>query len=506
MALLIEDLELHHRHLEIDFHSEKLKLHRPFSLCVGSGRAALGLRKDYQSQLAIAHKECGFKYLRFHGLLCDDMQLLRGVSGDTLDLNFEKVDQLISAILNTGMKPFIELGFMPEALKSGDQTIFWWKGNVTPPRSYSLWHELVFQLTQHFIQRFGQKEVRSWYFEVWNEPDLPNFFTGTMQDYFELYRSAVQAIKLADSELRVGGPATSEHRWISELLEFCRQTGTPIDFISTHGYCVEGMLDEVGNRFLTLVEGESQFVDGVTKTHQTAKSHWNKPLEIHYTEWSVSYSSRDPVHDHIFSGPYLADRIFDCRNLCSSLSYWTFSDIFEELGPPDQAFHGGFGLLSIDSIRKPAFFLFKYLNNLKEFELPESSKGSWLSADQNGNMTFVLWKPYEYLGQHANQILFRKLNEPKVEEQIKVAIKNLPYKDYNLQIHRVGYRVNDAYSQYIEWQMPARLTADQLTKLQGNTRDEVQESACLSKNTRGLIEFDTFIREGDVMLVGISRE
>ena len=196
---------------------------KAFRLCVGAGRANEGLRADWQEQLATVQRECGFRYVRFHGLLHDDM----GVYQETRDgkpvYNWQYVDALYDAILRAGVKPFVELGFMPGALASGTKTIFWWKGNVTPPKSYEKWEALIEALTRHFEERYGRDEVATWYFEVWNEPNLDYFWTGTQADYFELYARSVRAIKRVSPDYRVGGPATAGAAWAPEFLRYCAE-------------------------------------------------------------------------------------------------------------------------------------------------------------------------------------------------------------------------------------------------------------------------------------------
>ncbi|HMN59077.1 MAG TPA: hypothetical protein PJ988_01860, partial [Anaerolinea sp.] len=211
--------------------------------CVGSCHAVMGLRADWRAQLEKSHRELGFQYVRFHGLLDDVMSVCVRESDPfhpdaetRLRYNFFNIDSIFDFLLSIGMKPFIELGFMPTALASGDTTCFYYKANVTPPADYSAWEALIRALTQHLVDRYGLEEVRSWFFEVWNEPNLFFFWAGSQADYFRLYEHAARAIKNVDAGLRVGGPATSVNAWIPEMLAFCRSSGVPIDFVSTHHY------------------------------------------------------------------------------------------------------------------------------------------------------------------------------------------------------------------------------------------------------------------------------
>src|SRR5271170_2543755 len=197
---------------------------------VGSGHATLALRADWQAQMRRAHDELGFRYVRFHGLLSDDVGTLIA-EGDTLFYSFFNADQIFDFLLSIGMRPFVELSFMPSALASGDQTVFHYRANVSPPRDYAEWSVLIRTLAQHWVDRYGLGEERQWFFEVWNEPNLMAFGSGKQSEYFELYRYTVRAIKDVDGELKVGGPATAANAWVDDFIAFCKTSGLPADFI-----------------------------------------------------------------------------------------------------------------------------------------------------------------------------------------------------------------------------------------------------------------------------------
>ena len=168
---------------------------RYWEMCVGSCHAATALREDYRIQLARCARELGFRYVRFHGIFDDDMSVMKKPPfREGYKLSFSNIDSIFDFLLQIGMKPFIELSFMPDCLKSGEQTIFHYKGNTTPPRDKDAWVWLIKSFLTHLIGRYGRDEVRRWYFEVWNEPNLGGetgiknggFWSGTMEDYYEL--------------------------------------------------------------------------------------------------------------------------------------------------------------------------------------------------------------------------------------------------------------------------------------------------------------------------------
>jgi len=299
------------RQISADINNVKGKLNTQFRECIGAGRANEGLRADWQSQLSYVKKECDFKYIRMHGLLTDDMGVYREDKNGNPEYNWQYVDLLYDFILSIGMKPFVELGFMPNALASGTQTIFWWKGNVTPPKDYKKWGDLIQALTQHFTDRYGEKEVGSWYFEVWNEPNLnPWFFTGTQEDYFKLYDVSAKAIKSVSVNYKVGGPATAGSGWIPEFINFCKSNNSPVDFVSTHCYGVkQGFLDENGQSGTILDQDPKSVWSEIKRSRKQINDSPIPGLQLHYTEWSSSYTPADPIHDSYHEAAYILDKI-----------------------------------------------------------------------------------------------------------------------------------------------------------------------------------------------------
>lgn len=337
------------------------KINKYWIKCVGSCHAATALREDWRKQLKKCREELGFEYVRFHGLLNDDMSVCLRNEDGSLEYSFFNIDSIFDFLLEIGMKPFIELSFMPSALASGTETVFHYKGNITPPKSYDQWADLIGALADHLVRRYGVEEVRKWFFEVWNEPNLRMFWTGTKEEYFKLYQSAALAIKKVDSGLKVGGPATAIDAWIPEFKEFCTKNGVPLDFISTHHYPTDlafGLGANMEERMARARRGE--LADRAKKAIDEAY-----PLTVYYTEWNNSPSPRDPYHDTPYNAAFIVKTIIDNMDLpLGCYSFWTFSDIFEECGLSSVPFHGGFGLLNIHGIPKPSYRAFQLLSKL----------------------------------------------------------------------------------------------------------------------------------------------
>ena len=493
------------RVISLDAQKIKSPLNRSFNLCVGAGRANEGLRADWQQQLARTQRECGFRYLRFHGLLHDDMGVYAEDRAGNAVYNWQYIDALYDYLLSIRVKPFVELSFMPNALKSADKTVFWWKANVSPPKDYAKWEAFITALVKHWEQRYGRKELESWYFEVWNEPNYPAFFSGTQADYFKLYATTAQAVKSVSATYRVGGPASSGTSWIVETLSYCAQNQVPIDFISTHDYGVsEGGLDEFGQGQQKLGDPNS-IARNVAKVRAQIKASAFPNLELHFTEWSTSYSSRDPVHDAYQSAAYILNTLKRTEQTANSMSYWTFSDIFEEAGPPPTPFHGGFGLLNLQGIRKPAYFAYKYLHELGSTELQNADASSWATTNAGGTTQVLLWNftaPAQ--GNESDQVYFRNEHPAAPAEKVRLTLQSLPPGTYRLDTYRVGYRQNDAYSAYLQLGRPAALTPAQAAELKQLTQDKPVSSQTLKVGLTGLTQ-TLDLRENDVVLVKLQR-
>lgn len=344
--------------------------HNQVDYCIGTGRMGLALHKEYLDQLALVQKAIGFQHIRGHGLFCDDMAIYQQREDGTAEYNFTYLDRVMDSYRELGLKPFLELGFMPEKLARGTQTIFYWKGNTTPPASYEAWTELVKTTLLHLCARYGREEVVTWPIEVWNEPNLDGFWENAdMQEYFKLFQRTFAAIKEVDGRFRVGGPAVcggTDEKWIKAFLDFCRSAGLTPDFITRHHYTT-GVPEHVGHYgYPELMDAE----EGLANLHTTREIIDSFPeykgKEIHITEFNTSYIPNAPLHDTTRNAAYIAHQLSRLGEDNESYSYWTFGDVFEEQGVPFTPFHGGFGLVANGCIPKPTFWSFVFFKKLKE--------------------------------------------------------------------------------------------------------------------------------------------
>jgi xylan 1,4-beta-xylosidase len=355
---------------------------------VGSGHAPLALRADWQKQILQCHQELGFNHARFHAILSDQMGTLLCEEDQPL-YSFFNADQIIDFLLSIGMRPFVELSFMPEMLASGSTTVFSYRGNVTPPKDYGQWSTLIKTLVEHWVARYGAAEVRHWFFEVWNEPNLPAFWTGGQDAYFRLYKVTAAAIKSVDDSLKVGGPATANNGWIPEFIAYCQQNAVPADFISTHHYPTDA-LGTQGEDTVTQLQHSPRHM---MKAQAARVREQAGELPVYYTEWNLSSNPRDHLHDKPFAAAFATKIVMEARGLVQGYSFWTFSDIFSENYFPSVPFQGGFGLLNIHGIAKPLYRAFQILHGLGvdilEVEGEHPTVDAWV-VHKEGSATILL--------------------------------------------------------------------------------------------------------------------
>jgi len=488
------------REISVDASQQSTPVDRFYSLSVGSDYPGTLIRPATQAQLAPTVAELGFRYIRFHDVFHDTLGTVRRVDGKIV-YDWTKLDQLYDSLLAKGIRPFVELGFTPDALKTSDQTLFYWKGNTSHPKP-DMWSHLVDAFVRHVRSRYGAEEVRQWFFEVWNEPNLSGFWENAdQQAYFDLYANSVRTIKAIDPQLRVGGPATAGAAWVPELLAFAAAHQLPVDFVTTHTYGVAGgFLDEHGEQDTKLIESPDAIVADVRRVRAEIDASALPGLPLYFTEWSTSYTPRDFVHDSYISAPYILTKLRQVRGLASGMSYWTYTDLFEEPGPPPTPFHGGFGLMNREGIRKPAWFAYKYLNQLTGNDVPLSD-GNALAARDGNRITVLAWDWQQPVQDVSNRSFYTRKLVATQSRPLKLTMTHVPVGKYRLQLHRTGYLHNDPLSLYIGMGLPESLDKAQLSQLQKATEDAPEWNRVIEVQAGQPLLVDVPMSSNDVVLV-----
>lgn len=462
--------------------------------CIGTGRMDLALHKEYLDELKTVQDGIGFSYIRGHGLFSKYMGIYRNnfFSNGEDEYCFTYLDQVMDSYKELRIKPFIELGFMPDDLASGTETTFFWKGKISPPKDYDKWANLIKATLKHLIERYGLEEVRNWPVEVWNEPNLTSFWKeADMKEYFKLYEVSSKAVKEVDEKIRVGGPAicgVDDERWLREFLLFVRDKKLPLDFITRHHYTSYSPQIDGHYAYINLHEPEDAF-GWLERSRDIADSFEEfKDKEIFITEFNTSYVPNAPIHDTILNAAYVAHMLSKLGDKQESYSYWTFGDCFEEMGIPFTPFHGGFGLVAQGCVKKPTYWTFEFYKKLKGRCIIKNDEAVVVSAD-DGSVRGVIWNLDKY-------------NEQKTKE-ISFNIEGIGDGEYFVKERFVNETNGNPLKTWHEMGEPASLTKD-LTKLLQISA----EAGFSSKNISALndsIELSFEVKANEVRYFEISR-
>ncbi|CAM5779142.1 GH39 family glycosyl hydrolase [Cellulomonas persica] len=519
-----------------------------WSYCVGAGRANEALRADWQEHFREAVTTLGVRRVRFHGLFHDDMFVYRANDGggfgpptpfDEPRYTFSYVDKVVDFILEAGAQPFVELGFMPRELATQTETLFWWKAHCSPPTDMARWVELVTATLEHWVERYGIDEVRQWRFEIWNEPNLvPHFWTGSRTEYFELYEATARAVKAVDPRLVVGGPSTSvfvpddrykgefedraaEHAtaastdvdaldwrpvWIHELIEWCRERDVPLDFLSTHLYPTDFAFGSDGELHHIQRHVDATYQDLTLLRDVIAASPF-PDAELHITEWSSSPSSRDAMHDTVFAAAYITRAFLRGAALADSISYWTFTDVFEEGGAGVGPFHGGFGLVNTQGIHKPTFHAMAMLARLGDREVAALPYGTITQHADSGDVAAVFVNYPQDMGTRGigSEITYeatRRLQDHGPSLHVQHTVEGLaPGAVYRLE--QVDWDHGNVAEAWYRMGAPLNLTRDEESQLRAVADDLAR--AELTVGPDGVLTIDVDLPPWAVMSVSRSR-
>lgn len=476
-----------------------------WQLCVGGSHAGLMLNPDNLDQLARVHRELGFRYVRFHGVLSDDMRVYAEVGGQPV-YDFSRVDTLYDSILAIGMKPFVELSFMPHDLAIGHQSIFYWKANVSPPKDSKRWAAFITAFVSHLQSRYGASEVKTWLFEVWNEPNYAGFWPNAdFRAYMSLYAATAGAIKAVNPDFRVGGPATAGAQLVLPFIQLASRAKLPLDFITTHSFAVTEKPVGNGNTDLWLSTEAAPIATAVQRVRNDIARSEQPKLPLYITEWNSSYSSDDPVHDSYTSAAFILEQIKQSEGRAAAMSYWSYSDLFEEIGPPPAAYYGGFGFLTRDGIAKASYFAFRYLNELGSVEIENADPSSWITSD-SGSVKALIWNEATLKQDTGDRTFYRKSHPAGAAQSVDFRLIHLDPGSYVLKVYRTGYGSNDAYTSWLAMGSPVNLNPDQLRKLESTANDVPTLQRTVRVGEGGSFSTDIQLAQNDVVLVLLLKE
>ncbi len=381
--------------IRVDAHAAGTPFPHFWEQMFGSGRANLVMRAQYQTDLRLVKKAADFRYVRFHAILDDENGVYTVDPQGNPVYNWTDVDHIYDALLANHVRPFVEISFMPKALVAHPTyQAFWYRPISSPPDDYAKWDALMRAFAQHLVDRYGIDEVSQWYFEVWNEPNL-DFWAGkpAQQTYYELYDHTARTLKSVSPRLRVGGPATAQAAWVGDFIQHATQNHVPLDFVSTHVYgndTAENVFHD--NR---PIAPHQMVCVAVDRVHQQILHSARPQIPLIWSEFNAVYDNEQKITDSIYMGPWLADTISQCDGMTQMMSYWSFSDVFEEQGVKKTPFYGGFGIVAEDGIPKPAYDAFALLHELGDTRLPAPKDEALVTRRPDGTLVLAAWNLVE---------------------------------------------------------------------------------------------------------------
>lgn len=448
------------------------------------GKAKEVLFADVQKHMGHLQKEIGFQYVRFHGIFDDEMMIYGENELGEVNLNFAYSDSLFDFLLASGLKPFLELSFLPSQLAGENcDTVFYKKSFVGSPKDLGKWNQMIHQFIMHYIRRYGIHEVRQWYFEVWNEPEIHIFWPDTYEDYCELFISTYQTIKSLDHELRVGGPGIlsitlMQSDWLTRFMQDVYKRQANPDFISFHSYPYDNVLklsnvieidyDQYPNVFqsIKLSADTDYLLQVITKLKETvsAAAGGNTP-ELHMTEWNATGSHRDLVNDTCFKAAYIVKNVLENMDGLHSFGYWTATDLLEEFKMSSELFHGGLGLMTYNGIPKPAFHAFKLLAKLGR-KFIDRGNGYYITESDKGIQVLMYsYVHIDSLYRKGDASFISRTNRYDVFEdggaiELTLTLKDLYPGSYTFRRHTINRQSGSAYDLWVKMGAPRHLDAD----------------------------------------------
>jgi xylan 1,4-beta-xylosidase len=480
----------------IDASVEGRPLRHTWKNLITIGKAKEGLHADVQQQLRYVQQHCPFRYLRFHGIFDDGMMVYQeNENGDPI-YNFRFVDQLFDFLLSIGLKPFVELGFMPSTLAADPmKTIFYRVSYISPPKSIDRWCQLVEAFIRHCQSRYGKSEVDSWKFEFWNEPELDAFWSGSDAEYMDLYLRTYETIKSISTELQVGAPGSiitfRSGEFSQAFFTFCEEWNCLPDFIPVHFYPHENLEDIICTghiedffKLRTYRKLLDEF-QGISPNPDYLKDMLDQELsrldqqgiserEVYLTEWNSTAYHRELTNDTLYKAAYIVKNIVENLDRIDGFGYWVLSDNIEETAASAKLFHGGLGLIAQYGIPKSAMYAYHLLAKLGD-RLISQGDGYTVTAGEGGYQILM----YNYchfddlyaLGDTSFINETSRYNGFKDEKTLKFTLdlKDLPNGKYKVITHTIGRQHGSSYDKWVEMGAPDSLTKEDVVYLKENS-------------------------------------
>ncbi|MBW8347837.1 helix-turn-helix domain-containing protein [Bacillus sp. IITD106] len=487
------------KNVMVDMARKTQKIKHTWKNLITIGKAKEGLHRDVQDQIRYLQQKCPFRYLRFHGIFDDAMMVYYEDDEENPIFNFRLVDQLFDFLLSIGLKPFVELGFMPSDLASDkSKTVFYKKSYISPPKSLDRWCKLVDRFIRHCLNRYGLREVESWKFEFWNEPELHIFWSGTVAEYLDFYRRTYETIKLVSRNLQIGAPGRiitiSSPLYQEDFFTYCREHNCLPDFIPVHFYPHELIChtmdqenqapaflikayDQALIEFIGISPNPDLLADALENEKKMLAEAGLGELEIYLTEWNSTTYHRDLTNDTLYKAAYIVKNIVENLDRIDGFGYWVLSDNIEETAASPDIFHGGLGIIAQNGIPKAGMFAYELLAKLGD-ELITKDKGYVVTSGGGGYQILT----YHYchfddlyaMGDTSFINETNRYNGFKDHKTLKmeIGLTDIPSGKYKMVKTVISRQNGSSYDKWVEMGAPKALTEEDIAYLKAVSKPQ----------------------------------
>lgn len=491
---------------------EPIKLRHTWRNLITIGKAKEGLHADVQAHIRYVQAKVGFQYVRFHGIFDDGMMVYHEDNGEPV-FNFRFIDQLFDFLLSVGLKPFVEIGFMPyELAKDPHKSVFYKKSYISPPMSIDRWCELVEAFLLHCLNRYGAEEVETWHFEFWNEPELSVFWSGTVDEYLELYHRTYQVMKGCSNQLKIGAPGRilgfKSVPFFAQFIRYCREHACMPDFIPIHFYPHEDGLEAIDHQelldgrfrmgpyrklfeeFGSIHPNPDFLKERLVKEQELLEEHGLGELPLFLTEWNSTAYHRELTNDTLYKAAYIVKNILENLDRIDGFGYWVLSDNIEETPASNQLFHGGLGLIAQFGIPKAAMHAYELLAKLGTWRIAQGEH--YIMTTEAGRYQLLLYNYCHFdnwyaLGDVSFVHVTNRYSAFKEDKTLRMELelKGLKSGRYRMTRHTISRQQGSSYDAWVTMGAPSYVNANEIEYLKGNTRPKMQmEHITIEEGTR----------------------
>lgn len=412
-------------HVTLSIKQKTTHLHHTWKRLMTVGRARLLLVDDIRRQLLEIQQDIGFEMIRFHGIFNDDMHVYDEDENGNSFYDFHQVNDALDFILKAGLKPFIELGFMPSKMAKYQDIVILNMFHVSSPKDLKKWQELVCEFLKNCMNRYGIDEVKNWYFEFWNnggfdaedekdeEAKKLLFWQESVDSYLAFYEATYQAVKSIDPAIRIGGPAVEistlkQEKKLSAYLQFMKRHHCMIDFLTLHVYPATSGLD---------MKQSMIFIEDWMHRHKLN-------MEVHISEWSTwKLDVEEHFNDNCIKAGYILHSILETMDRYSSLGHWTFTDYTETMRNKHAAIYSNnVGLFTGNGIKKAGYNAYALLSKLGDQMIAKGDH--YIFTKKSGRYQLLI---------HAGGSLAQKQNE--INRNFQFNIYDLPDGTYEKKVY-----------------------------------------------------------------------